>query len=127
MFFEDCAEPVLEFIGHGNHTPRGKVDMDIDQLRGGGEKTLFSVIHAVKVMHAFFIEIEQLRRAVEFSAFEELIVIGNMRFHHERRVIGSVAIVLIDPGFVEKIIRRMVEDQNIIGQIHMPVVVTPFW
>jgi hypothetical protein len=45
------------------------------------------VIHAVKIMHALFIEIEQLRGAEHFGPFDEFIIIGDVRFYHEGRII----------------------------------------
>ena len=99
--------------------------MDSEKLRRRGEITLACVIHTMKIVQSLFVETEQLCRAPNLVAFQHLSVVGDVRFHGERRKVRSIAIVEPDSEFVPKGVRRVVKHQDVEREVHMSVVVGP--
>ena len=76
-------------------------------------------------MHAFSVRIEHLGRDPEIVPIHDFFFIGDMSFSHKYRISRRFPMRCIQADLIEKRVCRMVEHQDIIGNVHMAIVVDP--
>jgi len=74
---------------------------------------------------AYFIEREDLHCDDVWIAFDNLALPGDMRFDGNRRTWMSTQVLLVQAEHVPERIDRLVESQQVIGDVHVVVVVDP--
>ncbi len=111
---------------HWRDTPGSHVDVDLQYLIGRRKIPRIGVIHLVIGEKPLGIEIEQARPEQQGIALHHFAPIGHVHIDDEGRTGVTQLVGGIEPDIVEKSIRRMVEGQDVIGDVHMPVVVDPF-
>ena len=100
--------------------------MDGQQFRGCRQIPLFRVVEAMEVVQAALVVVEKLGRAEHLVAVEEFGEIDRVRLYRECRTIGRLAVGSIKAEGVVEGVRRVIEDQHIIGEIQVVIVIAPF-
>jgi hypothetical protein len=121
----DLTQPRQHVGRHRGAASRGQADVQRHQLVGRGQVALGRVVHRVNVVHALGVVGEQHGREAQGVAAADLAVVGDVRLQAERRHVVAGAVRRVEPHPRQERVRRVVEDDQVVAHVHVPVVVDP--
>ena len=125
VFRKHGSQGGLLRAGYLRGTAGFKADMDEQQLICGGKIPLVRVLHKMDDIDPLRSPGEQSRRESEPVAELDLALKSEMRFGGEDRMAGALFVVLRNVDVPAEGCRCVLERQQIVTDIHVPVVIDP--
>src|SRR5206468_4406479 len=123
--FLDPREPLENLRGHRRAAARGLAHVQRHQLVRRRQVAVLRMIHLMDVVEALHVVPEQERGEAQRIAFAHLLVVAHVGFETERRHVMPPSVRVIETDPPEELIGREVEDDEVVADVHMPVVVDP--
>ena len=111
--------------GKRRHPAHRHVDMQRHQLLRRDAMAALGMEHLVEVVQPLGVRAQQMRHHTHPLAHPHLALVQRVRLGGERRVAGGIAIRLADAQHVVQQVRRLIEQHDVIGQVHMAVGIDP--
>jgi hypothetical protein len=128
--FEVCFAERLEApqnLGcHRRRAPRLPIYVQIDDLVGRRQVAPFLVPHPMEEVKALFIEVEQLGRIEDGIPNSQFAEVADVTFEREARDPVRLPVRFVEPHVVEPHVRRPVERDHVVAEIHVLIFVDPF-
>ncbi len=82
-------------------------------------------MHGEKEVQPLGVGVDELGGDAQGVAFLERALIGDVGFEDVERVVGALPVRGADSETVEQHVARPIEDEHVIGDVHMSVIVDP--
>src|SRR3984893_12294025 len=120
-----CGDALVNLGKPWDHPAGGEVDVQIHQLLGRGALTAGEAEHLVREVQALAVTPEDLRRDPPPLADQQLAFIEIVRLGDKGAVVGGVLISAANADGLEQRVGGVVEQRDVIGEVHMAVGVDP--
>jgi MFS transporter, DHA2 family, multidrug resistance protein len=107
------------------YTTHCQIDMQCDQLLRRNAVAVLRMKHLMEIVQPLGIRAEQMRHDAHPFAFAHLALIQRVRLRGEGRTASGIAVRLADAQHIVHQIRRLIEQDDIVGQVHVPIRIDP--
>src|SRR5262245_8088751 len=121
----DLREPVENLGGHRRAPARGLADVQRHQLVRRRQIAILRMIHLMDVVDPLRVVPEQQGREAQRISLPYLPVIAHVRLKAERSHVAFAAMRLVETDPPEELVGRVVEHDQVVADVHVPVVVDP--
>src|SRR5262245_12644121 len=121
----DMRKPVEDLGSHRRAPARGLAHVERHQLVRRRQIAVLRMIHLMDVMDPLHVVPEQQGRESQRIALPHLLVIGHVGLEAERGRLMQPPVHLVETDPPEELVGRVVEDDEVVADVHVPVVVDP--
>ena len=100
--------------------------MDHHLLAGGCEITRFSVEHSQEIVDPLTVGVQQLAREADGVVEMQLLQVVDMHLQSKGRTFLGLEVFRRNAHLAHELIHTVIKSENVIGHVHVPVVVNPF-
>lgn len=105
--------------------PRLKADVHAQAFVSCNKPVVISMSHRVQVVDPLVVHVQQLRCHPQRFAFKNFAQVIDVHAEREDRVVLPVRVVEPEPPVLVHRIRGDIESQNVVGHVHVPVMINP--
>src|SRR5499427_10496837 len=121
----DLREPVENLSSHRRAPARGLAHVQRHQLVRRRQGAIFRMIHLMDVVDPLGVVPEQHGRKPQRIALPDLLVVGHVGLEAEGGHVPFAAMGLVETDPPEELVGRVVEHDQVVAHVHVPVVVDP--
>src|SRR5213594_969690 len=123
--FLDPREPLENLRGHRRAAARGLAHVQRHQLVRRRQVAVLRMIHLMDVVEALHVVPEQHGREPQRIALTHLPVVSHVGLEAERGDVMLPPVRVVEPDPSKELVGRQVEDDEVVADVHVPVVVDP--
>ncbi len=127
--FALIGEHWFEFLSYAgwkrSAPPCFKIDVRAQAFIPGDQSVVIAMTHGVQIVDALVIHVDQLGRHAQWFSFEHFTQVINVHPESKDRVVLPLRVVQTQPSGLVDSVGRLIKRENIIGHVHVSVVIDP--